>query len=288
MFIVRNIYFEKDLRYVHLHEATGLAPGGALLDVTYVLDKYGLAPESVYPGNPFTGKKHDHKEIDGLIKAFCDALIKNENDPLNPKWPKAINGLLDGYFGTFPADFQYEGKKYTPKSFAGMLGLKEDDFIEISLFTHHPAYSQFVMEIPDNWVWKQVYNMSIDEMTQVLDNSLKNNYSVALASDVSERGFSFKQGVAVVPKADLATMNGPDVEKLLNEPCEEKVITAEMRQEAFDNYLTQDEHGMHIDGAAKDQKGERFYLVKNSWGSERNDCKGFFYCSAPYFQYKTT
>jgi bleomycin hydrolase len=288
MFVVRNIYFEKAVRYVRMHGANSLAPGGAFHDVTFVMDKYGLVPENIYPGNPFAGNKHDHQEIDGVMKAFCDALIKNENGPLNPNWQKALNGLLDGYFGVYPAEFQYEGKKYTPKSFAAMLGLKGEDFIEISSFTHHPLYSRFVLEVPDNWAWGQVYNVSIDEMVQVLDNSLKNNYSVAWASDVSEKGFSFKQGVAVVPQADLSTLNSQDLEKLLNEPCDEKVITAEIRQEAFDNYLTQDDHGMHIVGAAKDQKGKRFYLVKNSWGADRNDCKGYFYCSVPYFQYKTT
>jgi bleomycin hydrolase len=243
-----------------------------------------------------------HGEVDGVLSAYVDAVLKNPNRKLTPVWHQGFDGILDAYLGKVPEKFTYKGKEYSPKSFAGSLGLNMDDYVEISSFTHHPFYSKFIIEIPDNWALGEVYNVPMDEMIKIIDNSLENGYSVAWGSDVSEKGFSWKNGVAVVPdknapemagleRAKWEKMSDADKEKLLfkfDKPMPEKTITQEMRQEEFDNYQTTDDHGMHITGMAKDQNGTKYYYVKNSWGLDGSPYKGYFYASEAFIKLKTT
>ena len=303
MYVVYHCYIDKAIKTVRMHGNLNFGPGGAFHDVTYVLRNYGIVPDSVYAGLNYGEKKHVHGEMDEVLKNIVDAVVENKNKKLSTAWEGAITGTLDAYLGQLPTTFEYKGKSYTPKTFeSNYCGLNPDDYVEITSFTHHPFYSKFKLEVPDNWEWSEVYNVPLDEMMEIIDNSLNNGYTVAWAADVSEKGFSTsKKGVAVVPDADVKDMTDSEQskwEKLtdkqkdeelykLDKPGKEKHITQAMRQEAFDDYETTDDHGMHIIGLAKDQDGTMYYKVKNSWG-DYNAWDGYFYASKPYVRYKTT
>ena len=198
MFIVRNAYMQKAQQYVRMHGHTNMAAGGAFHDVTNVIREFGIVPESVYPGNPFQGNKHDHTELDAALKAFLDVVVKSESKISN-HWKMAVSGILDSYLGKLPEKFDFQGKSFTAKSFAEFLAIKPDDYVELTSFSHQPVYKPFVMEVPDNWAWNSVFNIGLNEMQEVADYAISNNYSVAWAADVSEKGFSFKNSLAVVP-----------------------------------------------------------------------------------------
>jgi len=302
MYCVRNAYSDKAIMYIRFQGKHNFGGGGAFHDVTDVFKKYGIIPEGSYNGNTIGEVNPVHGEVDGVLSAYVDAVLKNPNRKLTPVWHQGFDGILDAYLGQVPEKFNYKGKDYSPKSFAESLGLNMDDYVEVSSFTHHPFYSKFIIEIPDNWALGEVYNVPMDEMIKIIDNSLENGYSVAWGSDVSEKGFSWKTGVAVVPdknapeiagleRAKWEKMSDADKEKLLfkfDKPVPEKTITQEMRQTEFDNYQTTDDHGMHITGVAKDQNGVKYYLVKNSWGLDGSPYKGYFYASEAFVKLKTT
>ena len=207
--------------------------------------------------------------------------------------------MVDAYLGEVPEKFTYEGKEYTAKSFAEFLGLDMDNYVSLTSFTHHPLYSSFVIEVPDNWAMQSSYNVTLEEFQSEALAALEKGYSFAWGSDVSEKGFSFRNGLAIVPVHDsLITKKGRDNKHFNNagsqksgtafdSPKEEKEITASLRQEAFDNYQTTDDHGMHVTGTVKDQNGTKYFIVKNSWGTKYNDCDGYFYCSMPFYLYKS-
>ncbi len=173
-----------------------------------------------------------------------------------------------------------------------------DDYISLTSFTHHPYYTPFIIEVPDNWAMMQSYNIPLDELESVAQNALMKGYSWAWGADVSEKGFSFKNGVAIVPVHDsLVTQTGKD-NKAFNDPgaartgnafekpMDEKTVTDSLRQAAFDSYETTDDHGMHATGLVSDQNGKKYFRIKNSWGTQ-NDCGGYLFCSMSYFRYKT-
>jgi bleomycin hydrolase len=228
------------------------------------------------------------------------ALISNEPNRLTPSWKNAVKGILNAYLGNIPTEFTHQGKKYTPQTYAQSLGLKMDDYVTITSFTHHPFYSKFILELPDNWYWGEAYNVTIDDLFAIAENAVNKGYTVAWATDVSEKGFSFRDALAIVPKdmsdvvvkgEDNAQFNNAGAIKtstVFETPVEEINITQELRQLAFDNYETQDDHGMHITGLAKDQNGKKYFVVKNSWGTEHNLLKGYLLASEAYFKYKTT
>ncbi len=304
MFLVNHCYRDKADRYVRMQGNTNFGGGGLLHDILYVMKNYGLVPETIYPGLSYGEKKHVHGEVDNLLKNMVTSVVQNKNRKISPVWSVAFQKSADAYFGDFPDEFKYQGKKYTPKTFVSDYcgGINADDYVEITSFTHHPFYQQFVLEVPDNWLWENLYNVPLNEMQQIIDNALDKGFTVAWASDTSERGFATSQkGVAVVPefsKADLSDTEAAKWDKLsdtekdkelykLSKPGKEKVITQEMRQAAFDSQETTDDHAMHIIGTAKDQNGTLYYKIKNSWGPY-NSYDGYFYASIPYVQYKTT
>lgn len=302
MFIVRECYNAKAEKYVRLHGMLNFGQGGAFHDVIWVIKNFGIVPESVYTGLTIGGEGHLHSEMEAMLKGQVEAVAENKNKKLSPVWGSVLNGTLDAYLGEVPEEFEYEGKKYTPKSFAAeRVGLNMDDYVEIGSFTHHPFYTKFAIEIPDNWMWDEIYNVPLDELEEIVDYALENGYTVAWGSDVSEKGFATKtKGVAVVP--DIIKENAPDAEidkwesltkaekekgmYKLDKPVKEMNVTQDLRQEAFDDFRTTDDHGMHITGMVKDQNGNKFYKVKNSWGSY-NSLGGYFYCSKPFFRFKT-
>ena len=301
MFCVRKAYSDKADMYVRFNGKHNFGGGGEAHDVINVLKKYGMVPASAYSGNVIGEDKPVHGEMDAVLEAMINAVVKNPNKKLTPVWHQAIDGVLDAYLGKVPEKFTYKGNEYTPRSFADMLGLNPDDYIELTSYSHHPFYSRFILEIPDNWIMGEVYNIPLDELLQVIHNSIDNGYTVAWGADVSEKGFSWKNGVALVPdknapeiagleKAKWEKMSDADKDKLLykfDKPVPEKKITQEMRQLEFDNYQTTDDHGMLITGTAKDQNGNPYFLVKNSWGTDGSPYKGYFYASEPYVLLKT-
>ena len=301
MWIVRHTYNDKAEKYVRMHGILNFSQGGAFHDVTAMIKKYGIVPQEVYQGLNYGTEKDVHGEIEAVLKAMADAVIKNKNREITPVWLTAYNKVLDTYFGEEVKEFEYKGKKYTPKSFAKDLGLDADNYIEITSYTHHPFYEKFAIEVQDNWMWDECYNVPIDEMMKILDDAIENGYTIAWGADVSEKGFSWNNGVAIIPeeaKENLADNEQSKWSELTERqrkklfysfegPVKEKVITQEMRQKGFDNYTTTDDHGMHITGIAKDQNGNKYYIVKNSWSEKGNDYKGYFYASEAFVKYKT-
>jgi bleomycin hydrolase len=304
MFLVNHCYSDKADRYVRMQGNTNFGSGGLLHDMLYVMKNYGLVPESSYPGLNYGEKKHAHGEVDNLLKNMVVSVVQNKSHKISPVWSTAFKKSADAYFGDIPEEFKYEMKKYTPLTFVSDFcgGINPDDYVEITSFSHHPFYQQFILEVPDNWLWANLYNVQLNDLQQIIDNALDKGYTVAWSADVSEKGFLTSQkGVAVVPEASKADMNDAEItkwEKLsdaekekemykLSKPGKEKVITQEIRQAAFDSQETTDDHSMHIIGTAKDQNGTIYYKIKNSWGPY-NSYDGYFYASAPYIQYKTT
>jgi len=303
MFLVNKCYRDKAVKYVRMQGNTNFGAGGVLYDDLYIINNYGLVPESVYPGIKYSEEKHVHGEMDDVLRKMVEAVVENKNKKLTPVWDEALNSTIDAYLGKLPQDFEYEGKSYTPKTFASdFCGLNGDDYVQITSFTHHPFYQPCILEVPDNWLWSEFYNVPLDELQEIVDSSIDKGFSVLWAADVSEKGFATTlKGVAVVPEKTPSNMNDAEVAKWdslsekekesaiykLDKPGKEKVITQDIRQMAFDSQETTDDHAMHLVGLAKDQNGTVYYKVKNSWG-DYNDLKGYFYASKPYFRYKTT
>lgn len=292
IFAVRCALIDKAEAYVRMHGNLSWGEGGSLHDATNMLGKYGALPQSVYSGIQYGGKINNFGEMQAVLEGYLKGIVSNKSGKLSPIWKKNFTNLVDAYLGTPPVNFDFEGKNYTPKSFANeYLGIKATDYIEVSSFTSAPYYSQTLLMVPDNWSFDKVWNVPMNDMTTIIDNALKKGYSVAWATDVSERYFSWKNGVAYVPE-DMPEDNRDEkyeskMKALFDGPKPDKIITPELRQEAFDNYETQDDHGMHIVGLAKDQSGKEYYIVKNSWG-EKNDYKGYIYVSKSFVLYKTT
>jgi bleomycin hydrolase len=301
MFIVRHCYADKAEKYVRLHGNLNFGAGGAFHDVLYVLKNYGAVPESVYGGLEYGEEKHVHGEMNEVLKNYVDGVIENKNKKLSTAWDKGFSGILDAYMRKLPKEFEYNGKKYSPLEFADqVIGLDIDDYIEVSSFTHHSFHEPFILEVPDNWLWGEVYNVKLDEMMNIINNSLEKGYTVAWAADVSEKGFSYRNGIAIVPLQDVEEMDDTERarwEKMTQEerqkelysfdgPVKEKEITQELRQDGFDNYQTTDDHGMHIVGMVKDQNGTIYYKVKNSWNTN-NKYDGYLYASESFVRLKT-
>ena len=300
-YIIRHSYIDKAERYIRFHGALNFGGGGAFHDVTNVMKTYGIVPESVYPGLNYGTEKFDHSELDAVLKGYIDAIAKNESAAPTTAWKAGFIAILDAYLGPEPSEFEYNGKKYTPKSFQDMLGLNFDDYIEVSSFTHHPFYQEFILEVPDNWSHDMSWNVPVNELIEIIEYSLNNGYTVAWASDVSEKGFSWTNGVAVVPDAKRNDLSGTEREKWekltskekaaqlysFDKPVKEAEITQEMRQKEFDNFKTTDDHGMLLTGIAKDQNGTIYFKVKNSWDAV-GKYDGYFYASKAFVMLKTT
>ena len=288
IYSARNAYVEKGRIYVRMHGAVTLGDGGAFHDVMNMFKKYGAVPQMVYTGLNYGTDKNKFAEMGAIMEGVLAATVKNPNGELTPNWEKAYTAVIDSYLGEVPKSFEYNGKKYTPETFAKeVVGINADDYIEISSLQEYPYYSKFTLLVPDNWAFNQVYNVKINELTEIIDNGLKKGYTVAWGGDVSEKSFSWKNGVAFVPEKNFETMTAEEKADLFNGPKNEMIVTEAMRQKAFDNYTTQDDHGMHIVGISKDQNGKEYYIVKNSWGAS-NDYKGYLFMTKEFVKYKTT
>ena len=298
MYVVRWGYVEKAINYIRMNGKCNFEQGGEGHDIPYIIGKYGIVPEEVYRGLEYGQSRHNHDEMLALLQGMMEKLKSNPGGTYTKVWIQAVEGVLDAYLGKVPSTFQYKGKEYTPQTFAASLGLNMDDYKALTSFTHHPYNKPFTIEVPDNWSMQQAWNVTPDELTQTTIDALKNGYTVAWAADVSEKGFSFRDGLGIIPVNDTLVKKKGDDSRFFNDagamrsgsafdqPYPEKQITAELRQDEFDRQLTTDDHGMHITGLLTDQNGTRYFKVKNSWGTA-NHCGGYLYVSEAYFRLKT-
>ena len=301
MFVVRHCYDDKADKYVRTNGKINFSQGGSAIDPMYVWRAYGIVPESAYTGLQYGEEKHSHYEMADVLTSYVNAVNRNASKRISTAWRKGFNGVLDAYLGEYPSTFTYEGKTYTPRSFAESLPINPDDYVALTSFTHHPYYTQFALELADNWLWEKYHNLPLDEFKAVVDNAIDNGYSLVWAADVSEGGFKWAKGYAVMPKEKTeADMDGTELARWvklsdkdrekqkydINGPVEEITVTPESRQAMFDRQETTDDHGMVIVGKAVDQNGNKYYKVKNSWDTNQI-YDGFFYVSEPYFLAKT-
>jgi len=301
MYFVRFAYYTKAINYIRMHGKANFSPGGQAHDVINIIRQYGLMPEQVYLGLNYGEENHNHGELDAVLKGFLDAVKSNKNKKITPNWINAFNAVLDVYLGELPSEFKYNNKTYTSKQFAENSGLNPDDYVELTSYSHHPFYTSFSLEIPDNWSNDKYYNLPIDELVLVMDNAIENDYTIAWDGDVSDKGFSYRKGLAIVPEKNLEDLNDTEREKWekltkkekesqlykFKKPQKEKNITQEIHQKAFDNYSSTDDHLMHIIGVAKDQNGTKYYITKNSWAANSNDFGGYLNMSESYIRLNT-
>ncbi len=299
MFVVYHSYSDKADKFVRTNGHINFAAGGSFHDVMYVLKNYGIVPEEQMNGLNYGEDSHRHGELDALTESYVKTVVRNPNKKLSTAWKAGFDGILDAYLGKLPNEFTVNGKKFTPVTYAQSLGLNMDDYVSLTSFTHHPFYTKFAIEIPDNWRWGESYNLPLDEFAKVFENAVDKGYTIAWGSDVSEKGFT-RNGVAVNPELKKENLPGSDQARWLNisqkemeakilaanGPQPEVKVTQELRQQGFDNYQTTDDHGMVIYGMAKDQNGGKYYLVKNSWGTD-SKYKGIWYASESFVLHKT-
>jgi len=268
-------------KYIRYHGLTNFGQGGQAHDVMIAWEKFGIVPEEVYPGRKSPDEVHNHSEMVAVLKNSMDAVI-NTRGKITGNWKAVCESILDIYLGTNPSEFEYNGKEYTPKSFVDELGINPNDYVEITSYQKYPFYEKFVLEVPDNWTNSEYYNVPMDDMMKIIDNAIKNGYSVAWDGDTSEKTFYRKKGYAVIPIDDES--EDEESKELL--PEQEKVITQEMREETFNNFQTTDDHLMHLTGIAEDQQGTKFYYTKNSWGTKYK-YGGYWYLSESFVKLKT-
>ncbi len=311
MYIAHKTYDVRAMAAVRTHGDASFSQGGSYYDVIYGMKHYGLVPEeAMRPGVMYNDTLASHEELFCLTEPMVKAIAKGEHQILqsdsegNMLWAKAVKAVNDVYLGECPEEFTYNGKKYSPMSFYESLGLNADDYVSITSYTHHPFYEKFVLEIQDNWRWSQCYNVPIDEFMEIFDNAIENGYSIAWGSDVSEYGFRIgrKTGAVVLPSgSNQGSKSGSDqshwlglsqeqrkaaFDEAAKHPTEQRWVSQEERQLGYDNWTTTDDHGMLIYGTAKDQMGNEYYMVKNSWG-DYNQFGGMFYVSKAFARYKT-
>lgn len=301
MFVANKDYMDRAVLKVRMHGDAQFSQGGSAYDVFYVLKNYGICPEDAMPlpGTMYGDTLNNFNQFFKVMEPYVDAIAKSESKKLNQTWKVGFQGILDAYLGKCPETFTYEGKNYTPKTFANSLGLNWDDYVSITSYTHYPFYTEFPVEVQDNWRQGLSWNLPIDEMARIIDNAIRNGYTVAWGGDVSEDGFT-RNGLALLYDAKGESLEGSDMAKWLKLSPYEKMnkltelgINApemtpaqEKRQEEYDNWTLTDDHGMLIYGIAKDQNGKEYYMVKNSWG-ETGKYKGTWYMSKNYIVAKT-
>ncbi len=285
IYTARKVYLEKAINYLRMHGALTWGDGGELHDIINIYRKYGAVPQSVYTGLINGATVNNFNEMQKDLEGYLKGIVESEKVPAD--WKQVFEQKLDTYLGAVPKTFLYNGKMYDPKSFAKeVVGLEDEKYIEMLSVEHKPKYQNTLMAVPDNWSYDYAFNVSMEDIIRTIDYALSKGYTVAWAADVSEKYFSWKNGLALVPEKDYKDLTEAEQKDYFHVYWNEKEITPALRQQGFDNYETTDDHAMHIVGLAKDQKGREYYIVKNSWGAD-NDNKGYLYVSKNYVRYKT-
>ena len=298
MFVVGKSYRDRAVKYVRLDGHLNFGAGSSFGDVLHVIQDYGIVPQFAMPGMNYGTEMPEQAELDAALLGYVEDIATNPNKLLTTAWLNGFDGIVEAYLGEYPETFPVDGKELTPEQYRDYLGINVDDYVNLSSFTHHPFYSQFIIEVPDNWRWDTAYNLPIDELMEVMYNAIDKGYTIAWGSDVSEKGFT-RSGIATMPAEKKKVTAGSDQEKWVGKSNEEKteeapkpelpeeiIATQEMRQEGYDRKQTTDDHGMHIYGVAQDQNGTKYFMVKNSWG-ETGKYKGLWYASDAFVRYKT-
>lgn len=295
MFVVGKSYSDRADKYVRVDGCLNFAAGSEADDVLHVIRDYGIVPQEVYSGLNYGTELPEQSELDAALKSYVSAIVKNPNRKLTPAWKSGVNAILNAYLGEAPKEFEYKGKKYTPATYRDALKFNPDDYVTLTSFTHHPFYTSFAIEVSDNWRWDEAFNVPIDEFMKVLDDAIRAGYTAAWGADVSEPGFTRNGiGVLIDPKA-VIKQGGSDQEHWVGKeegkpaPIEapaEIVPDQEFRQKGFDNKTITDDHGMQIFGIAHDQFGTKYYMVKNSWGTN-SKYKGIWYVTENYVKGQT-
>ena len=302
MYVANKTYMDRATMAVRMHGDVSFSEGGSAYDVLYALQHYGIVPENAMPApGTLTGDSlANFGEFFNVMTPYVEAVAKSKAKKISTAWKSGLQGIIDSYIGETPEKFTYEGKQYTPETFCKSLGINLDDYVSITSYTHHPMWSKFAVEVQDNWRWPLSYNVPMEDLCKIIDNAVNNGYTVAWGGDVTEDGFTRKGlGIAYDIKK-VRSMAGTDADRWFKLSKSEKnvkldslgvnapeiVPTQKMRQDAFDNWETTDDHGMHIYGIAKDQNGKEYYMVKNSWG-EYGDYKGTWYMTKAFVAYKT-
>jgi len=301
-FVANKTYLERAIQVVRYHGDCQFAQGGSAEDVLQTLKNHGICPEEAmpFPGSLYGDSLNNFNEFFGVLEPYVAAVAKSDAKKISNAWKTGMQGILDAYLGKCPEKFTYEGKEYTPKSFAASLGINLNDYVSITSFTHHPFYTSFAVEVQDNWRFPLSYNLPMDEMMQVIDNAINQGYTIAWGGDVSEDGFTRKGLAYAIDSKAAQSLQGSDMAKWLKMTASKKrdvidslgctvpeiVATQELRQERFDNWELTDDHGMLIYGVAKDQNGKEYYMVKNSWG-ETGDYKGTWYMTKTFIAANT-
>ena len=285
IYTARKVYLEKAINYLRMHGALTWGDGGELHDIINIYRKYGAVPQSIYTGLINGATINNFNEMQKDLEGYLKGIVESEKVPAD--WKEVFEQKMDTYLGAVPKTFLYNGKMYDPKSFAKeVVGLEDEKYIEMLSVEHKPKYQNTLMAVPDNWSYDYAFNVNMEDIIRTIDYALSKGYTVAWAADVSEKYFSWKNGLALVPEKDYKDLTEAEQKDYFHGYWNEKEITPALRQQGFDNYETTDDHAMHIVGLAKDQKGREYYIVKNSWGAD-NDNKGYLYVSKNYVRYKT-
>ena len=281
IFIARQVYLSKADNYVRRHGKTQFGEGSLGHDLLNAVDEYGMVPNEVFSGLQTGFEIHNHSELASVLEAYLKAVVSNKGKKLTSLWKKGYTSLLDVYLGEYPSNFEYRGKKYSPQSFAESLEIKGTNYISLTSYTHKPWYSHFILGIPDNWANGSFYNVKLNELVQQTKTALKNGFTLEWDADVSNSGFSSKEGMALVPLKDEV----PNFELT----AEELDVSPALRQENFDNYTVTDDHLMHIVGLVEGVDGKEYFVVKNSWGDEHGleGYEGHVLVSEAYFKMNT-
>ena len=296
-FVANKTYMDRAVQVVRLHGDCQFAQGGSAYDVLHVLKNQGICPEDAmpFPGSLYGDSLNNFNEFFGQLEPYVAGIAKSTANKISSQWKVGLQGILDAYLGQCPEKFTYDGKEYTPKSFAASLGLNFDDYVTITSYSHHPYYTQYAVEVQDNWRNPLSWNLPMEDMARILENAVMNGYTVAWGGDVSEPGFTRKGLAYFVDTKKAEGLSGSDMARWLKlSPAKRTNLidslgckvpelepTAEQRQQRFDNWELTDDHGMLIFGIAKDQHGKEYYMVKNSWG-ETGDYKGIWYMTKNY------
>ena len=294
MYIVRKAYEDRADKYVRLNGNLNMAAGSDFGDVLEVATTYGLMDQKAYTGMNYGYDLPVQGELDAVLKGYVEAVVKNPNRKLTPVWSKGFAGILDAYLGEVPERFSVNGVSYTPESYRNAYKLNASDFVGFTSFTHHPFYTQFAIEVEDNWRWTPSWNVPLDEFMAIIDYAVNNGYTVAWGGDVSEPGFT-RDGLAILVDTEAKATSGSDQERWVGKaedrPAEKTAakeieVNQENRQQWFDEKTSTDDHGMHLYGIAKDQNGTKYYLIKNSWGVT-GAYDGIWYMSENFVKGKT-